>query len=97
MSHSIFFLDLFFTVFDLLCLFSVSSLPTVGANVNGCDPRGEWQTPLFLAAENGKSEIIELLLEQCPPGSSSAARHDGDRRTFAPPTDRSKCDLDFAR
>ena len=66
------------------------------ANVNGCDERGEWQTPIFLAAENGKPEMVELLLENCPPGSSSAARHDGDRRTFAPPTDIKRCDLDFA-
>ena len=68
-----------------------------GANVNGIhDASSEWQTPLFLAAENGKSEMIELLLDRCLPGSSSAARHDGDRRTFAPPTDATRCDLDFA-
>jgi ankyrin repeat protein len=75
---------------------TVTLLLEAGANVNGCDPRGEWQTPLFLASENGKPDIIELLLDRCPPASSSAARHDGDRRTFAPPTDQIHCDLDFA-
>ena len=76
---------------------TASLLLSCGANVNGCGrDTGEWQTPIFLAAENGHSEVIEMLLEKCPPGTSSAPRHDGDRRSFAPPTDMTRCDLDFA-